>query len=182
VRADASPSRRGRGSRLTVTLLLGVLACVQVDEPKRVQVTTDTAGGSGGRDVPLELMGPGGAALLVPVRVNGRGPYDLILDTGATMTCLSQALADSLQLPEPVGQIGGGVTLGGGAGAVRLVSIDSLRVGPASATGLTGCVLDLSPLQAAGVSADGLLGLNFLKSFRVTLDFEGGRLLLEEPQ
>lgn len=28
---------------------------------------------------------------------------------------------------------------------------------------------------------DGLLGLNFLREFRITLDFERGVLLLQEP-
>ena len=33
------------------------------------------------------------------------------------------------------------------------------------------CVLDLRHLRALGPNVDGLLGLNFLKSYRVSLDF-----------
>lgn len=37
-----------------------------------------------------------GGWLVVPARVNGRGPYDFIVDTGATLTLVFQELADEL--------------------------------------------------------------------------------------
>jgi predicted aspartyl protease len=157
--------------------MLVLRGCVASPAPERAEVTDD---GATAPVVPLELAGPGGAALLVPAHLNGTGPHNFILDTGATLTCIDAALADSLKLPEPPGQIGAGFGVRGG-GVLRLASLDSIRLGRATAAGLTGCVLDLSQFRTAGVDADGLLGLNFLRSFRVTLDFESGSLLLEEP-
>lgn len=127
------------------------------------------------------LTGAGGAALVVPVRVNGGGPYDFVLDTGATLTCVDRALADSLGLPEARGALGVGAGIRSGPGAMRLVEIDSLSVGGARAEGLTGCTLDLEQFRALGLDARGLLGLNFLREFRVTLDFDAGRLTLVRP-
>ena len=64
---------------------------------------------------------------------------------------------------------------------VFLVGLDSLAVGAAKAFDLTVCTLHLAPFEQAGLRIDGLVGLNFLKAFRVTLDFERSRLLLIEP-
>lgn len=104
-----------------------------------------------------------------------------ILDTGATLTCVDRPLADSLGLPEARGALGVGAGIRGGPGAMRLVEIDSLSVGGARAEGLTGCTLDLEQFRALGLDARGLLGLNFLREFRVTLDFDAGRLTLARP-
>lgn len=158
--------------------------CVETGTPERTEIATDTAEAGAGANtsagVEIRLAGPGGAALLVPVRVNGEGPYEFVLDTGATLTCVDLVLADSLGLPEARGRIGVGAGIGGHPGSMRLVEIDSLSVGDARAEELTGCALDLEQFRAIGLEARGLLGLNFLTSFRVTLDFEAGRLTLED--
>ena len=132
-------------------------------------------------EVAFELAGPGGAALVVPVRINGTGPYDFVLDTGATVTSVDPQLAERLALPDVTGTIGYGGGIGG-AGQVRLVEIDSLEVGTARATDLTGAVVDLAGVRSAGLDVDGLVGLNFLRSYRVTLDFERNALRLDAPQ
>jgi len=139
----------------------------------------EIAGDTGETGVSFELAGPGGAALLVPVHVNGSGPFGFVLDTGATMTCIDRALANRLGLPEIQGQMGVGMGIGQEPGALQLVAIDSLRVGDATATGLTSCALELEQFRAMGLEVEGLLGLNYLREFRVTLDFAGERLTLE---
>lgn len=184
--------------RLVTGLLLALLAaCVETGGPERVEGPEETgatdatggvtdgdgatAGGGDGGDeagVPIRLAGPGGAALLVPVEINGSGPWDFILDTGATFTCVDGALADSLDLPEPRGRVGIGQGIQGGPGEMRLVEIERIEVGSAAAEGLTGCALDLARFESIGIEARGLLGLNFLTSFRMTLDFEEERLIL----
>lgn len=156
--------------------LVAVGACVETGTPDRAEVATDT----GDAGVAIRLAGPGGAALLVPVRINGQGPYDFVLDTGATLTCVDETLADSLGLPEARGRIGAGAGIGG-AGSMRLVEIDSVSVGEARAEALTGCAVDLEQFREIGLETHGLLGLNFLRSFRVTLDFGTERLTLSEP-
>lgn len=157
-------------------VLLVVAGCIETGAPERTTVATDT----GETGVPIRLAGPGEIALLVPVRINGGEPFDFVLDTGATLTCVDQALADSLGLPEARGTMGVGAGVGGATGSMALVEIDSLSVGDARAEALTGCVLDLEQFRSMGLEAHGLLGLNFLTSFRVTLDFEASRLTLAE--
>jgi predicted aspartyl protease len=120
--------------------------------------------------IPLRFVGAQDAAMVVPVHINGEGPFDLVLDTGATFTCVTPEVAERLQLPEERGAVGIGAGVHA-AGRVGIVRFDSLRVGAAAATDMPGCVLDLSALQAVGTEVDGLLGLNFLRSFDVHLDF-----------
>ena len=163
--------------RPLLTAALGAwLAACDPGAAARVQAPADSAAG----EVAFELAGPGGAALIVPVYLNGEGPFDFVLDTGATYTCVDQALAARLGLRERRGQIAVGAGVGG-AGRVRLVAVDSMRVGAASASGLTACVIDLQALRSIGSGAQGLVGLNFLKSFRVTLDFQRNVVALRVP-
>lgn len=169
---------RPRPSLLTaapglLALLLGAAGCLQ-GTPARIDAPADTAAG----EVPFELVGPNDAAIVVQVEINGEGPFDLVVDTGATFTCLDESLAERLELPDAPG-IGFGAGIGGG-GRMRVVQIESLKIGETTAHDLLGCAVDLQHLQdLPGFDVDGLLGLNLLKSFRVTLNFERQVLRLE---
>ena len=177
-RQIAHPACRLPGVRLTVLLVpllvLGGSAC-DVALPARVAVQADSAAG----EVRLQLAGRGGAVLMVAVHINGAGPYNLVLDTGATLTCIDERLAMQLSLPRKAGAIGVGAGVGG-SGRVQLVQVDSVRLGSSTVTNLTACVLDLRHLRELGAGGvNGLLGLNFLTNFHVTLDFERKILTLK---
>jgi predicted aspartyl protease len=165
--------------RLRVLLMLvGVVAlgCTGVGAPSSVTLPPDSAAG----EVPFHLAGPGGAAIVVPAVLNGRDSVNLILDTGATLTCLDDSVARDLKLPERIGVIGARVTLGG-TSRMRLVKLDSIRVGAATAKDFTVCTIDLTNVRMVGANVRGLLGLNFLRNFLVTLDFQRDVLRLERP-
>jgi len=157
-------------------LFLLLLAACDRMAPARVDMPVDSAAG----EVPFELAGPGGAALVVAVHVNGSGPYQFVLDTGATISCVDEELASALQLPDVQGVLGTAAGVAG-AGRLRLVSIDSLSVGGVRAHELQACVVDLQHLGGMGLELDGLIGLNVLREFRVTLDFERNIVTLQEP-
>jgi predicted aspartyl protease len=155
-----------------VGVAVGAMACIQVgSSPPPAAVT-------GAGEIAFELAGKGGAAIVVPVRINDTGPYSFIVDTGATVTCVDQALIDRLELPSPPGVVGYGATVGQ-SGAVSVHRIDTLQVGDVTAEGLTACALDLTSMKKVGLDAQGLLGLNFLKSFTVTFDFQRNVMRLE---
>jgi predicted aspartyl protease len=157
--------------------LASVLSCSDLGQSNAASAPADTVAGT----VSFRLAGAGGAAIVVPVYINGRGPIDLILDTGATFTCLDSTLVRELALPARVASIGAAVGVGG-SGAVRLVRVDSLRVGEVRVRALTACELDLAGLRVIGKDVRGLLGLNFLRNFRMTLDFDRRTLQLTKPQ
>jgi predicted aspartyl protease len=168
--------RRPPRSIFCFVLVLLLAGCPIDTMPERVEAPAEPEAG----EVPFELVGPAGAALTVPVHINGQGPFEFVLDTGATLTCVDDAIAEQLALPERrgVGGVGVGVH---GAERVRLVGIDSIRVGEARAFELQACALDLAHAEVIGVAVQGLLGLNFLRNFLVTLDFERNLLTLQEP-
>jgi len=153
------------------------VACEEIGTPGQATAPADPEAG----EVAFELAGPNEAALMVPVYLNGTGPYDFVLDTGATFTCVEEGLAEELALPDVAGPdaVGYGV---GGAGRLRLVALDSLRLGEAAAEALTACVLDLAHFQVPGMEVQGLVGLNFLRAFRVILDFDRNVLSLTRPE
>ena len=130
-------------------------------------------------EVGFTYTGPGETALVVPVHINGAGPFDFVLDTGATFTCIDQGLRDRLDLPASDGPAGIGMGVGS-SGRIEIASVDSMQVGTARAADVSVCVLDLEQFRTAGIDIQGLLGLNFLKEFHVTLDFERAVLTLAE--
>lgn len=165
--------------RLSALLCFLALAGCEVPlggGPAEVRAPADSASAA----IPFTLAGPGGAALVVPVSINGGPEVPFVLDTGATLTCLDAARADSLDLPRRPGVSGFGAGVGG-SGTVGIVQADSFRVGNATAYDLSICTIDLSAIEGVGLEAQGLVGLNFLKSFRVGLDFEAETLTLEAP-
>ena len=158
---------------MVAAVLLG--GCDRLGPPTRVTIPADSAAS----EIDFRLS-PRASAMLVSAYVNGTGPVDLIVDTGATITCLDDSLAHELNLPRRTGAVGVGAGVGM-AGPVRLLKVDSLRLGAAVATNLTVCSLDLRALQQVSPGARGLLGLNFLKEFRVSIDFTRRVMQLTKP-
>ena len=128
-------------------------------------------------EVSFRLGNPAKPIILVPTWVNAMGPYDFALDTGASLTILSAELAQSLGVKR------GGRIQGMGAGGaleVSIASVDWLAIGQSVVKGLQVAVMDLNALgQAAGVKLLGIIGYNFLKSFRVTIDYRRNLLRLD---
>lgn len=166
---------------MRLLLLLGLLALAACEipvsgRPSSVRAPADSSEGA----VPFTLAGPGGAAVVVPVSINGGPEVPFVLDTGATLTCLDAAFADSLGLPARPGVAGVGASIRG-SGSVGIVQADSFRVGGATAYDLSLCTIDLSSIESVGLEAEGLVGLNFLKAFRLGIDFETETLTLAAP-
>jgi predicted aspartyl protease len=158
------------------SLLLTLASCQLGGEPATTHAPADTTAG----EVQLQFVGTGEAALVAPVYINGAGPFNLVLDTGATYTCVTTELAEQLNLPDQRGAVGIGTGVHATA-RVRIIRFDSVRVGAAIAHSMPGCVLDLTALETVGTSVDGLLGLNYLRAFDVGLDFQRNVLTLTAP-
>ena len=114
--------------------------------------------------------------IVVPVTINGHGPYRFLFDTGATNTILSSVVADSLKIP--VRRRGTIVTAGGNV-AVTIRTLRTLNVGTAQ----------LENVEIAGdfdlmkrLNVDGLLGGDYLRKFRVDIDYNGKTVKIERVQ
>jgi len=117
----------------------------------------------------FRLAGGAQPLILLPVRVNDRGPFDFILDTGAGTSLLSSELAKQLEtkvIGSKEGQSAGGKV------SVSLAEVESLAVGETKLHDVDVGVVDLAQIgKTVGAKIDGDLGYNFLKHFRVTIDY-----------
>jgi clan AA aspartic protease (TIGR02281 family) len=111
--------------------------------------------------------------LLVPVSVQGRD-FDLLVDTGAAYTALSKDVTALLGLSSDPQRTVNIVSISGGILRVPTVTITELRVGGLRLANITAVVLDLSPV----LKFDGMLGMNVLQQFRVTIKTDTGTLVL----
>jgi predicted aspartyl protease len=103
-----------------------------------------------------------GRHVVVPVTFNETVTGNLVLDTGASQTMISKRLANELRLYSS----GGGTRVGiGGAVFVSTSSIESVRVGDAEVKNLRVSIHD-------SAFEDGLLGIDFLGRFQMSLDME----------
>ena len=109
--------------------------------------------------------------MTVPVMINGQGPFQFVVDTGADRTVVSEELARKLNLPKT-----GTAKLHamGGAANVNLVSIDTVQVSNNIARRVRAAAL---PKRHVG--ADGLLGIDSLKGQRIVMDFEANTMRVE---
>ncbi len=113
--------------------------------------------------VKFRLAGGAQPLILLPVQVNGDGPFEFILDTGAGTSLLSSDLAKKLKIKiisTKEGQSAGGKI------SVSLAKVDSLAVGQAKLDDVDVGIVDLTHIgNTIGTKIDGDVGYNFLKAF-----------------
>jgi predicted aspartyl protease len=159
---------------------------ITIDYPEQFFSLTRTTDGVSSSASPhkeetrFRLANPEKPLILIPVRFNDGGQSELILDTGAGATVLSPELARSLGVQSegeiPMTGAGDGAKLMGAVGAVP-----SLTIGPAKIENLQVLVADMfGPLsKVVGTKLEGIVGHNFLRNFRVTIDYPRQTLRLE---
>ena len=114
---------------------------------------------------------------MVPTYVNGRGPYNFILDTGAAQTLISPGLASSLGVHSETEEKAFGA---GGAVQILLARVDSIAVGSVRQENAQVAIANEFEQIGAALKAqvDGDLGFSFMKDFRVTVDYQRNVLRL----
>jgi predicted aspartyl protease len=108
-----------------------------------------------------------GTRVILAVKVNGAGPYDFMVDTGATITVVDADLVDELKLP-----IEGSVAIHsfaavstGWQSKTREITVGDLTVKN------VGIVSMMKPLPGVGIPGiRGILGENFLHHFDLLID------------
>ncbi len=130
----------------------------------------------------------------IPVRTTGSGfisgelqvegierPQNFIIDTGASISVISEKLAEQEELANYLQKTR--MRILGAAGVtenVKLFLLPRVTIGTLVRENIGAAVLDLEPInETAGFTQDGILGANFLRQFRVTFDFQRGLIRLE---
>lgn len=155
---------------------------------RHVRVTTPGTP-KGQQTVHIEVIATSGrpnreAMALVPVYIDGQGPYAFALDTGASTSLIARPLATKLHLR----QMGSAGTLHGVTGSARGVKVQ-IRSWRAGKVGLPAQVIAAigpkaaAPAQASGPGgAVGLLGSDVLSRYgKIAVDYEHSLLILDPP-
>lgn len=111
-----------------------------------------------------------GNQVLVPVTLSHAGTTveaTLLLDTGASVTLINREVAERLKINLSQSRQIKAQVVGGGWVKGWITRMDHMTVGPQSKAGLYVAVVP----HGAGFSYDGLLGMNFLRSFTYSIDF-----------
>lgn len=168
--------KRQRWARtsMAVVLLLGGCTVVDTVDPASETEPKPEPTKAGEVVVPVRVISRGGGTLvMIPVKVDGSGPYEFILDTGASTSAIDRRLVRRLALPK-TGETANinGVT---GAAALPVVRLDGWEVGGQKLKRTT------MPMINLGTSAYGLLGSDELRRFgAVRVDYRGSKLVLKD--
>ena len=108
--------------------------------------------------------------MTAPIRINGKGPYRFVVDTGANQSVLSVEVAAELGL-----DVGDPSPLHGVAG-VQVV--DTTRVASIDVGALEWKDMHLSVLPQEAIGGQGFLGLDLVGQQGLTLDFKNRRVVI----
>lgn len=133
---------------------------VEVTPSEPIDRTTTTDEIAMGKDI--------GDRMTVAVSVGGRGPYRFLVDTGSERTVISRQLAKRLQLASGKAAVLHSVI---GINDVDTVFIPHLKVSNNIIS-----VVDAPALEASNIGADGMLGIDSLRSQRVLFDFKANTM------
>lgn len=128
-------------------------------------------------DPPLLVLDAGldqDARLTVDVAINGEGPFQFVVDTGADRTVLTPGVVQRLVLAPGPEIIVHGVS---GTITTTTARIGNLRAGDAKLSNV-----DLPVLPYDRVGADGLLGVDILEGRNIVMDFPKKRLEIRRTQ
>jgi aspartyl protease len=113
--------------------------------------------------------------VMTQVKVNGKGPFRFVIDTGASRSTLAPHLARALALKPSIGR---NVMLNGvtGAAEVQTVAVDSLEIGSMKFEQQNLPVIFTSIMG----NADGILGVAGFQDQRIDVDFKKDRVSVVE--
>ncbi len=131
----------------------------------------------------------------VPIRVTSSGfwsgevkfdelesPSNFIIDTGASISVISEALALRLEARARYALVSR-IKVYGAAGVaddVQMVRIPRIHLGPLPQRNVTAALIDMDAInETAGFEQTGIVGGNILRHFRVTFDFSRSVVRLE---
>ena len=124
--------------------------------------------------VPIRMVD---GAPVVQVTLNGKGPYDFLLDTGSNYSAVQRKVLAELSIPLEDQVVIDTAT--DGSIHERKTTIESMSVGGLTVLRITVCTLDPRLLSLNRQHIAGVLGESFLKHFDILLDNEKNILVLD---
>jgi predicted aspartyl protease/Tfp pilus assembly protein PilF len=117
----------------------------------------------------------------IEITVNGKGTLKFVIDTGASLSVISDKAAERLGI-KPVAR-GGNARAIGGSGTFPIIYglLDSIAIGEARIEAVPVYIRTVhsAPDTSEAERADGYIGLSVLSNFAVTLDYQSRRMVLD---
>ena len=117
----------------------------------------------------------------IKLLVNGKGPLRFVVDTGASLSVISDTVAANLGI-KPVAR-GGNARAVGGSGLFPIIYglLDSITIGEARIEAIPVYIrtIHTAPDTPESEKADGYIGLSVLANFGVTLDYQSRQMTLD---
>lgn len=131
-------------------------------------------------------VGPEKPLITVETMVNGKGPFNFVVDTGASHTVITNQTAKKLGISlQETGCCestrGRSAQGAGGVVAARTTTVDSIRVGDTEEKDIEVAIIDLTDLSTTlKQTLDGIIGKNFMKNYRVIIDYPNQEIHFEK--
>ena len=125
--------------------------------------------------VPFELLSS--RHMAVQVKLNGKGPYRLVFDTGAPMNLIDNKLAKDSGVLDPKAKKPA-FSLFGAMGAQE---VKTLEIGDAKIEKIPTMVIDHPTVEAISAALgpiDGIIGFPFFARYKMTVDYQKKELTL----
>lgn len=115
--------------------------------------------------------------------INGKGPFNFIFDTGASLTIIEKQAAEKLGFSSDASATREAVGAGG-AVVASLLNVGSTKIDDVEAKDIQAAVVDLSNVAKCGCIARlaGIIGYNFLKDYRVIIDYPKQEIYFEKHE
>lgn len=114
----------------------------------------------------------------IELKINGKGPFLFVLDTGAQGFVIDSDLAKELKLPV-VGKAAMGDPSDPQAVEVDRVRIESIELSGVLLTGVVADSWDMPEQMRRHLKGRGIFGLNMLSAFLVTFDYPSSKIVIE---
>ena len=162
---------RRLGYYLAGVLALPGAASAQIAAPVQYDaVSTPAPVDSKGVAHDVAILSDRSDRITVKVMIGGQGPYNFLVDTGADHTVIGSHIAGSLNL-EPAARVQ--LFTVAGSQKVNTASVGKMQFSNKTLENVNAAILERSNL-----GADGVLGIDSLRSERVTFDFRKGLMTI----
>jgi predicted aspartyl protease len=130
----------------------------------------------------FKLAGHDKPIIIVKTKVNGKGPFDFAVDTGASVTVVSKPLADKLGISEDPSTLKKAHCCGGTMDS-SLLTVGSVQVGNVMAKEIQVALMDLSTIsKCVGIELEGIIGHSFMKDYRVIIDYPNRHIFFRKTR
>ncbi len=176
ITSDPGMGEGGIGASVLTHVSYGPARPLSVySRPKAPPIGASIAGGAASTTVPFRLLNN---HIYLQAKVNGKGPYTFIVDTGGH-TLLSPHLIAEVGLKS----VGEAISSGAGEGhsTTGFVHFDEIAIGGVRLKDQMGFATDIYDKSIEGIGVDGMVGFELVRRMVTTVDYGQQTITFTDP-